>query len=83
MPRSAHLSLKRLRKLLLSPVDYRILLASIVEARECFHQQYVDGQSISADRLHEDILERVGRLERGEYYYGHNSGTASHPDGDG
>jgi len=81
--RLAHLLLKRLRKLLLSPVDYRILLASIVEARECFHQQYVDGQLNLADRLHEDILERVGRLERGEYYYGHNRGTASHPEGDG
>jgi len=81
--RLAHLLLKRLRKLLLSPVDYRILLASIVEARECYAEQYVDGQLNLADRLHEDILERVGRLERGEYYYGHNSGTASHSDGDG
>jgi len=78
-----HQLLRRLRKLLLSPVDYRILLSSIVEMRECYHEQFVDGQLNLADRLHEDILERVGRLERGEYYYGHNSGTASHPGGDG
>lgn len=69
--------------MLLSPTDYRILLASIVEARECFHEQYVGGQLNLADRLHDDILERVDRLERGEYYNGYDSGTSSHSDGDG
>jgi hypothetical protein len=67
----------------LTPTDYRILLASIVEARETYHALMGAGQTNTADLMHDDIIERMERLELGQYYYGHNRGTATPSNGDG
>jgi hypothetical protein len=62
--------------------DHRILLASLVELRECYHGLVVSMQDNAASFMHELMLERLGRLERGEFYSeSSDSGIAEDSDG--
>lgn len=57
-----------LPKLPMESRDHRILLSSIVELRECYAALVLSGQDNAANFMHGLMVERVGRLERGEFY---------------
>lgn len=68
-----------LRKLPMESRDHRILLASIVELRECYAESVLGLQDNAANLMHELMVERVGRLERGEFY-SESSGSGTSED---
>jgi len=62
----------------LTQVDYKILLASLVEIKELQYELVKDGQPNSANALNYCSFDRAGRLERGEYFDRDNPGTIPH-----
>lgn len=63
--------------------SHKILLASIVEARECFYDLMGARQTNRADIIHQEILKRIERYDAGIYAEPGDSGVAEDSEGSG
>lgn len=56
----------------------RILLASLIEVKELWHELVASGQTNAADSVKPLIYERARRVENGQYFDGDYPATPPH-----